>query len=306
MKKSRKITRKSKRSRSQSKKSPKKSFFSRPIVLPLSAFEEITPVKTQGSSTFYKGTYQGVPFFIKNVIKNNTKSRMNRFGIYDIELAANELLASLLYPVIFQVPSLSLYLVYNDLQDPNYPMYLIGSKLEEIDDCEIPSQTCKELYQNKISGAIEPILVDAVMANWDVGQKGNIVVQKKKKKVVRLDVGGALLYRALGGPRDYSAIPNEHVQFFLPNNISSSLFQHMREDQIRPAFALLKKAKLNLLRSFSAAFNREMRDRLPIGDYKRAIRVLRSLPILQKRVEYYLKNEEAIREEMKDLLNQET
>jgi hypothetical protein len=50
-------------------------------------------------------------------------------------------------------------------------------------------------YQNAIE-YVQGYLVDCIMANWDINQKGNLKI--RDNKLVRADMGGALAYRARG------------------------------------------------------------------------------------------------------------
>ena len=277
---------------------PKTSKLNR-IVIPLSSFEEVVPVKTQGTSDFYKAIYHKTPFFLKNVIKNRPGKRTNEFGVWDIELATNELLASLLYLQVFRTPTIRLYIVYNDLRDATYRLYLIASRIEEIDDCSVSSRLCKSLYSNRVPGTMEPFLVDCVMANWDVGWKGNTVVHKRTGKAVRLDVGGALLYRALGGPRKFSKVPREHLTFFDPDNVSARLFSTIRPDQIKEAFRFLRRADLTQLDQIKAQILNEYKEYLSEKDLRKAKEVIRAaLPIVKARTKYYLTHSKEIQDEM--------
>ncbi len=293
------------RHKTHKRSSPKRSRknFQHKVILPLSVFEDIRSVKTQGTSDFYKAIYHDTPFFLKNVIKNRPGKRTNEFGVSDIELATNELLASLLYSEIFHTPTIRLYLVFNDLKDPSFPLYLIASKIEEIDDCSVSSKSCKDLYSNKVSFTMEPFFVDCVMANWDVGWKGNTVVDKRSGNAVRLDVGGALLYRALGGPRDFSKIPKEHLTFLDPRNVSSRLFKTIRPEQIKDSFRLLRRAKIDSLDSLKTRILKELGVYLSPRDLKKAKEVIRfALSIVKARTKYYLKYRKDIEEEMEEIL----
>ncbi len=280
----------------------RRTSFRHKIVLPLSAFEDIHQVKTQGSSPFYEATYRGSPFFLKNVIKNRRFKRVNEYGVFDIQLAVNEWFASLLYSLVFRVPSLPLYLVYNDIGTKQYPVYFIASKVEDLEDCATSTQMCKDLYSNKIPGAVEPILVDAVMANWDVGNQGNIVVRKSTREVLRLDLGGSLLCRALGSPREYVETPYEHRSFFqYPKG--KSLFGKITPDQINEAFRILQRAKLDRISSLSKDVLRLLKQEIPVSDFKRAKKVVQEIvSTLKKRIQYYLEHQEEIKEEMVEMI----
>lgn len=140
-------------------KSPKSIKLSSKILFrKLSDFKNIHPVITQGTSKIYNGTFENDNYYIKEVIKSSIKStlRRNVYGIYDIELAFNEVLASVLYTDIYKVDAIKLVLVVNDTE-PKMQKYLIASKAVDIDTCAVISLDCELILQNKIEGVIEPL-----------------------------------------------------------------------------------------------------------------------------------------------------
>lgn len=165
--------------------------------------------------------------------------------MFDIELAINELLASKIYTEIYNIDAIKLYIIVNDL--PNNTLtdqkYLVGSKSILIDACEHITKDCEDLIENKISGAIEPFFVDCILANWDIGSRGNvgIITDGKKRTAFRIDVGGALLYRAMGAPRVFGVIPNEHESFFNISNKGYKLFKNLNTKQINIMFNVISK-----------------------------------------------------------------
>jgi hypothetical protein len=264
-------------------------------VLRLSEFDKIHSIKTQGSGKIFIGNLNGEEYYIKEVAKYMPwDAHTNEFGVYHYELAINELLVSKIYNEVYHIPAVELFIVYNDTAH-KMQRFLIASKALVIDSCQTSTLDCEKLYNNSFAYTVEPFLVDCVLANWDVAADGNIgvVKQKRKKIAFRLDVGGALKYRALGAPRTtYEAVPMEHKSMLSPQNISSKLFTKIKSQQVDDMFLILQHAELSKLQEIKKNIINGMK-RLGVfssDDMQRVNGVFDTLSILKKRHSYYVKN----------------
>jgi hypothetical protein len=164
---------------------PKKK--SKQVVAPISAalpvykkipggfpFEQIGPQKGSNPGGLYKDQF-GKKWYIKFP---ETEDH-----------AQNELLASQLYKMA-GIAAPNLKLVSKDGK--------VGIASEFIDDLHAGSG--KQLAG--AAGAKQGFMADAWLANWDVtGLANDNMLLDKEGKAVRVDVGGALLYRAQGAPK---------------------------------------------------------------------------------------------------------
>lgn len=259
-------------------------------------------IKAQGSSTMYNSVFNNEVYYIKDVIKsaNPTNSRLNQYGVSDIELVINEFLASKVYREVYGVNAIELHIVINTLNN-TYPKYMLASKSVEIDTCATNSKECELLLQNKISGTIEPFLVDCILANWDVGARGNVGVVNKgtNKYAFRIDVGGAICLRALGARREYNSIPTEHDTFFNPSNKGYKLFKNLTKSQVNKMFIILENANLDKLEEIKNRIE-EFLSFLPISDKNAAYSILNSIQTIYERHLYYIKNKDYIKEYLLD------
>lgn len=269
------------------------------VIKKLSDFSNIKTISTQGTSKIYTGSLGGHTYFIKEVVKYvPEKSRVNKYGVYDIQLAVNELIASLIYRDVYKVDAIELFLVVNDV--PNSPLqkYVLASKKIDIDTCEPITQDCQDLLENKIPGALEPFLVDCILANWDVGSRGNvgIVLSRKTKKAFRIDVGGGILYRALGAPRtEFGPIPSEHKQFFIPSNKGYKLFKKLTKTQLKDMYNILKKVQDSHFDTIISNIKKELSIlNIPKDDIVRVKKVLSAISIIKQRHDWYLENESQV------------
>jgi hypothetical protein len=253
----------------------------------LSEFQDISPIDTKGTSQLFTGTCKKQKYYLKNVVKEGNSTNNV------IELVTNEFLASVIYTQVYKVPAIKLFIVINDItpKPKSYQKFMVASHAIEIDTCEPISRDCKKLIENKIPGAIEPFLVDCILANWDVGSRGNvgIITDKKtnKKQAFRIDVGGSLLYRAMGQPRNFTPVPTEHTTFFQPSNKGHKLFINMTKSQIpvimKPIRAIPETSPIfdNLEANLSQVF----------ASYPKALKIIKTaIPIVKKRHEYYFSN----------------
>lgn len=260
----------------------------------LSEFKDLKEVSTQGTSKIFNGNLNNEKYFIKEVVKAST-GRKNAYGIYDIELACNELLASKIYTNIYNVDAINLYIVMNDTKS-SQQKYMVASKAVIIDSCEPITSDCQDLIDNKISGTIEPFLVDCILANWDIGSRGNVGVIKtdRKKIAFRIDVGGALLYRALGAPRVYNSIPNEHEAFFVPSNKGYKLFKNLNKKQIDVMYDIISRATPEKFDKLHEDILQNI-NQIPAEDFKKSEKVLKVLDKVKERQQYYINNSNSIK-----------
>jgi hypothetical protein len=268
-------------------------------VLRLSEFNKIHSIKTQGSGKIFIGTLNGKEYYIKEVAKYMPwDANTNEFGVYHYELAINELLVSKIYNEVYHIPAIELFIVCNDTAH-KMQKFLIASKALVIDSCQTSTLDCNKLYNNSFAYTVEPFLVDCILANWDVAADGNIgvVKQNRKKIAFRLDVGGALKYRALGAPRtSYQAVPMEHSSMLSPQNISSKLFTKINSQQVDDMFSILQHADLSKLQVIKKYIISGMK-RLAVlssDDMRRVKAVFDTLPIMKKRHSYYIKNKTVV------------
>jgi hypothetical protein len=277
---------------------PKRSIVNESLLINLSSFENIKVVSTQGTSRIYNAMYKGQKYYVKEVIKNPSgkQARKNEYDNYDIELAVNEVLASRLYVNVYKVDAVELYLVHNDSDDKRYHKYMVASKAIEIDTCEPISDDCRNLIENKIPGAIEPFLVDCILANWDVGSRGNvgIVYNNSKKEAFRIDVGGALLFRALGAKRNFTNVPNEHLQFFQFHNKGYKLFNNITKEQIDKCYKVIERVNLEKIDKQGKLLQNVVETLPDKKDIDKATKVLSVLDTVKDRHEYYINNKPAI------------
>ena len=263
----------------------------------LSEFTDLQKISTQGSSKIYNGILNNEKYYIKEVVKSSS-GRKNQYGVFDIELAINELLASKIYTEIYDIDAIKLYIVVNDL--PNNTLtdqkYLVGSKSILIDACEHITKDCEDLIENKISGAIEPFFVDCILANWDIGSRGNvgIISDGRKKRAFRIDVGGSLLYRAMGAPRVFGVVPNEHESFFNISNKGYKLFKNLNTKQINIMFNVISKVTTERFDSLHTEFLENI-NKIPQEDFKKTQKILKVIDIVKKRHKFYINNETSIK-----------
>lgn len=266
------------------------------LVIHIEDFDDsIQPVTTQGTSAIYNGIIGGERFYIKNVVKSQSDgSRKNAYGVTDVELAINELLASKIYTDVYGIDAIHLFLVIND-KNRAYPRYMVASRAIEIDTCELISTDCDALLNNKIPGTIEPFLVDCILANWDIGSRGNVGIleDKKGKKAFRIDVGGSLAMRAMGQRRAFGTIPNEHEQFFQPSNKGYKLFKNVKTHQINDMFKMLENADMTNLDRIKQNLEEEL-NKLNDTDRRLAKNILDMIEVVKQRHQYYIDNKRII------------
>ena len=182
------------------------------------------------------------------------------FGLYNGEkyvlkeaksqsLAANEVLASKLYKLAnLEVPDLKMVVANGDKYNVagKFKQGYIGcsKKTKQDEDVCLLIKYSPE----KIGNLLEGFLIDCWLANWDVVglEYDNIGCGDKKcSKAFRVDVGGALLYRALGQPKGklFNSIPTEHKTLLDEkiNPQSALVFEELTPDILKKSASLLQK-----------------------------------------------------------------
>lgn len=132
---------------------------------------------------------------------------------FDFVLALNEVMASLVYNKVFKLYGPILHLVYaKDSKQYADTNYLVATKYEDI------NKHSSHTYE--FGDYIKGIIIDSIMANWDISVPGNYYKidknannnTKPDTRFLRLDVGGTLILRAMGEdklPFINSTAPNE-------------------------------------------------------------------------------------------------
>lgn len=258
-------------------------------IIKLSELSNFHRIKAQGSSKIYNGNIGTITYFIKNVVKSG-ELRRNTFNVWDLELSLNEVLASVIYTHIYRIHAVRLFLVINDVLGSDLPKYMVASqailnlkttrlKVRDIED--IPSIT-------------KPFLVDCIMANWDVGQTGNIGI-RDDKLAIRVDVGGSLKYRAKGDVRNYVGIPDEHLTFLKNDKkkVSNRLFRNMSKYRREAVYDCIQRVKLDEFDELRDSFETQLRF-LKGEEAVQARRVVEVIDITRLRHQYYVKNRSEI------------
>lgn len=146
-------------------------------------------------------------------------------------IAQNEVLAAKLYALAgINVPEM--HLVYKD-------DILVGSASkfdEKLERCHL---------DNKLSGLMEGFAVDCWLANWDVvGLEYDNIMKNADGQAVRVDLGGAILFRAQGEPKGQAFGPQvtELITMLTPNinKQSAAIFRLMNEQDLLASLMFLE------------------------------------------------------------------
>ena len=187
----------------------------------------------------------------------------------------------MIYTEVYGVMALRMHLFVDDVDNT----YMVASKWVDL----------KEVGQEMLKGMVgakEPFLVDCILANWDVGKEGNIacVDVKGQLKVARIDMGGCLMYRAMGAPRDFlnAVEPNEHVTFLQEGMVSQWLFEGVHWSD---ALGVLKRARLDKLDAIVAVLADVLQEGgVPVRDQLLAQTVLSCVDTVRERHRWYMEN----------------
>lgn len=142
--------------------------------------------------------------------------------------AQNEVLAAKLYQAAgVRVPHLEL--VYHE--DSRY----VASKMESL---------TQRRLDRRLQGLMEGFVIDAWLANWDVVGLEYDNVLADGDFAVRVDLGGALLFRAQGQPKGkaFGPVVFEAMSLLDPrvNRQSASVFQQLTEEDFFAGTVMLK------------------------------------------------------------------
>eukprot|EP00899_Mesostigma_viride_P018691 jgi/Mesvir1/26823/Mv20582-RA.1 len=304
------------------------------LVLSFDSFASVAPLYgLSGSGKLYEGKRNGEEYIIKEVVKAGLTKRVNTSGIWDTQLAFNEVLASRVYTEIYGVDAINLYVVVNE-HNPAFDRFMVASKKIDVNLCprDDPNQTEEDKYDcnllvesikpltgvKVIPGAVEPLLVDCILANWDVQIRGNAGIfrgaragksrKPGRKRVFRMDVGGSLLYRAMGGPKgaNFGPIPVEHDSFFNFSRNKKTILTAMKSYHIPRMFKILESARIEKLwqlwKRFDKAIDEHVSDDKD-ADMARAV-IETAIGRVVERHQFYLTNKQAVTQALRSRARQ--
>lgn len=277
-------------------------------ILKLSEFNDLKHINTQGSGKIFTAYFHTDKYYIKEVLKYKLWDvNKNDDGNYDFEICLNEVLASMIYGEVFKVPVAPMYMLFNDT-NAKMQRFMVCSKEIVIDTCAFKTtKDCKDLFNNNIPMTMEPFLVDCILANWDVGADGNVGVihDGRKKYALRLDVGGALKFRALGALRNFATVPTEHYTMLSPQNVSYHLFKKIKPIQIQRMYELLHSADMAKLSSIKRRLLYALHGSLLLTDTEmlRVRKLFTTFPIIKKRYAYYIENKRMVINSIQEALS---
>jgi hypothetical protein len=165
---------------------------------------------TSGSSVFYSMAKDDSQYYLKTMLKKPLNTKEYPGDFYVCKRAINEYLASIVYQ-FYGLDTFDLTLIVGG--GKQYGRFALASK--EISG--IKYYAALEPYKTDF---VESFLVDCIVSNWDVCQNDNLGVFNGK--LIRTDIGGALVFRALGSIKiDFllSSVPNDHVTMTQSNDI---------------------------------------------------------------------------------------
>lgn len=165
-------------------------------------------------------------------------------------LIISECLTSSLYQ-LFNIPVNKSYLIIDDAKQ----IVNIGNSIL------IGTKTVKFGKQNKkllIQNSKEGIFIDCLLINWDVHKNDNTVLNDKNE-AVRLDVGGALLYRAQGELKSGNfETPIEHYAIygrFIKNQSEfGNIFHEMSTIELKSAYGKLMNITTNDIKKLETEY----------------------------------------------------
>lgn len=122
----------------------------------------------------------------------------------------------------------------------------------------IPGLTKAKDKLSTLSGVIEGFAVDAWLCNWDVVGLGYDNLLKKGEKAVRIDVGGALEYRAQGKKKGAAfgdkVTELDSLRDVFVNPQAASVFASMTADQIKDSVRNVLKLSDQSIRNLCYAY----------------------------------------------------
>jgi len=242
----------------------------RPVRLPPPPIKVVRPPKPPPPiKVIHPPKFADVVIDTADMVKVGGKQGSNAAGTYrakdgtlwyvkaaDASHAENEVLANQLYRTAgVDVPELR----FGKLDGKN----AVASRI-------VPGLAKGSAEQLHKAGAWEDFAADAWLANWDAVGMGNDNMQLRGGKVIRIDAGGALMYRAQGGPKgsQFGNVATEVQSLRNPllNKDSAAVFTQMSDAQLDTSYAkLLSKVnddtiKQTLLRVFPGDANQDKRN----------------------------------------------
>ena len=191
----------------------------------------------------------------------------------DFLVCLNEVMASLVYNRVFNVYAPRLILVYNNIAVPDFPNWLIASKIETLININWRDDI-REITTNYEFDFQKTFLVDCIMANWDLFVRGNTFkIQKDATnnsvtalRIMRLDVGGSMAFRAQGEDKpQWNGDPDEHITF---RAIRDYIRPHVTRAVLRKSKAYVSKifrTKHLVLRNILKEIT-DVLEKIPIGN----------------------------------------
>jgi hypothetical protein len=217
--------------------------------------ETINP--NAGTSKYFK--YKCI--FIKDVIKGcskidkNTNKRTSTYGVSDSCYAINEVLASKIYRQVYGLNVLDTIVVNIGNK------YYVGSKFNnKIQNFDITKSG--ELRGKQREEIMKGFFVDCIMANWDLAEPGNIALVENGN-YARIDLGGTMKYRAMGGVRtgweDTTLAVNNPTNEFMTYTGKCKpiyrIFKHLSKNDVNQAEkVILCDAKFDVLDTLKDRF----------------------------------------------------
>lgn len=190
----------------------------------------------------------------------------------DPEIARNEVLASKIYEVCgITVPTLKLITLQGRIGIAS--KIILGLKKDK-----------EALIKRKVEGVYQGFAVDAWLANWDViGDDYSNILLDPSDRAVRIDVGGALRFRARGMPKGEAFGEKvSELKTFLngQNPCSKAVFAKISDEEIKASakrIAFMPDIKINNLLNQFGPLDQVKREELSAILSKRRIDLLSQL-----------------------------
>jgi len=231
------------------------------------------------SKSFCKGA-STIKFYTDNNIQYALKFGQNSDDNYNIRRMINEVFAAHLYRY------LGMNTFNHEIKKIN-GKYCIRSVFQKITYNRDPTPDEAKEY---LSG----YLWDCILANWDVGNKGNVGflnLEENHKKIIRTDVGGALAYRARGEFK---------LSFFNNSEPKEHIFL-LQQPFVKKCFSLIDKNNLETLlytninitnEKLNGLLNTEKNELKLPPQYQNFIKKI--IERVKERCNYYIKNKAII------------
>jgi hypothetical protein len=194
----------------------------------------------KGGNEKYEATRNGKKYYIKRATADNEER--------SIAIAANEILASKLYRLTgLLVPNLELV---KRKEGSQTSMWIASEFQDNYRDCMTDKSICEliKTKPEKLKDLLPGFMVDCWLAAHDVigMDYSNVGCETNTcETAMRIDVGGALLYRALGEPKydRFSATDVPEFTVFRSdiNPQARKVFKHVTEKDIQEGKNMLRK-----------------------------------------------------------------